>query len=250
MQCFANPLFSHVIHRLFDVAFKRQCLQYLRALRAMQLNGFNTVFLGETDIPESLITGGKIGKEASLHWPVTLVHTSSSQGVPRRYKLLLRGDLPIHQQNGISQELCDSLTTSYGKCIIVMRDKMQLMHVGAKDSKELETRTLLPVPPAIYMSSIEYCPEAVRAKGHELLVVPSSYNYLYPVDVSWSSLQWFIMNNRKNFGLRSIERTHSYRCILFSDLIVKGIEKTTLNKWKVVINRVKRWENYYLDTLS
>ncbi|XP_063202007.1 uncharacterized protein C21orf140 homolog [Chroicocephalus ridibundus] len=257
MQRLASPLLRHVIRRsCCDAASKRQCLQYLRALRTLQLNSFNTVFLGETDIPESLITGEKVAEEASLRWPVwTLVHAGSSQGwVPWRYKLLLRGDLPTHQQNGIFQELCDSLTTSYGKCVIVTRDKRQPRHMGAKDGKELETGTetgtLTPVPPVIYMSSIECCPEVARANGHELLVVPASYNYLYPMDVAWSSLKWFIINNRKDFALKSLEKTHSYRCILFSDLIVKGIEKMTPNKWKVVINRVKRWENYYLDALS
>ncbi|KAM7128348.1 LOW QUALITY PROTEIN: uncharacterized protein C21orf140 homolog [Ciconia maguari] len=240
MQRFANPFLRHIIHRgWFDAASKRQCLQYLRALRTTQLNSFNTLFLGETDIPESLTTGEKIAKEASLCWPVwTLVHAGSSQGwVPWRYKLLLRGD--PHQQNGILQELCDSLTTSYGNCAIVMRDKTP-MCVGAKDGKELETGILQPVPPEVYMSHTECCPEVARANGHELLVVPSSYNYLYPMDVTWSSLK-FVINNRKDFALRSIERTHCYRCILFSDLIVKGIEKMTPNKWKVPINRVKRW---------
>ncbi|KAM6438395.1 uncharacterized protein C21orf140 homolog [Rhynochetos jubatus] len=253
MEHFANPLLRHVIHRgCFDAASKRQCLQYLKALRTLQHNGFNTGFLGETDTPESLITGEKIAEEAKLCWPAwTLLHAGSSQGwVPWRYKLLLRGDLPIPRQNGIFQELCDSLTASYGKCIIVMRDKRQPTRVGAKDVKKSETGILPPVPSVICMSSTECCPEVARANGHELLVVPSSYNYLYPMDVAWSSLKWFIINNRKDSALRSTERTHSYRCILFSDLIVKGIEKMTPNKWKAAINRVKRWENYYLDTLS
>ncbi|KFP89440.1 PREDICTED: uncharacterized protein C21orf140 homolog [Apaloderma vittatum] len=253
MQRLINPLLRHVIHRgCFDSASKRQHLQYLRALQTLQLDGFNTIFLGETDIPESLITGEQVAEEDSARWPVwTLVHAGSCQGwVPWRYKLLLRGDLPINQQNSIFQELCESLTMSYGKCVIVMRDKTRPTFMGEKDRKETETGTLLPVPSAIYMSSTECCPEVARANGHELLVVPSSYNYLCPMDVAWSSLKWFITNNRKDFTLRSIERTQSYRCILFSDLIVKGIENMTPNKWKVAINRVKRWENYYLNTLS
>nr|XP_009923822.1 PREDICTED: LOW QUALITY PROTEIN: uncharacterized protein C21orf140-like [Haliaeetus albicilla] len=233
MQRFANPLLRHIICRgCFDTASKRQCLQYLRALRTLHLNGFNTIFLGETYSRESYIR-------------------RKNRWVPWRYKPQLRGELPIHQQNGVFQELCKSLSTSYGKCIIVTRDKTQLMHGGGKRWQEPETGTLLPVPPVIYMSSTECCPEVARANGHEFLVVPSSYKYLYPMDVSWSSLKWFlIINNRKDFALRSIERTHSYRCILFSDMIVKGIEKMTPNRWKVAINRVKRWENYYLDTVS
>ena len=117
MQRFTNPLLRHIIPReCFDVASKTQCLQYLRALRDLQRNGFNTIFLGETDITESLITGEKITEEASLHWPVwTLVHAGSSQGwVPWKYKLLLRNELPTQKQNGVFQALCDSLTMSYG----------------------------------------------------------------------------------------------------------------------------------------
>ncbi|XP_054247325.1 uncharacterized protein C21orf140 homolog [Indicator indicator] len=253
MQRFTSPLLCHIIRRgCFDAASKRQCLHYLKVLRSLQHSGFNTVFLGETDIPESLITGEKTAEETSLRWPVwTLVHAASHQGwVPWRHKLLLRVDLSTHLQNAIFQELCESLTMSYGKCVIVTRDKMQPMHVGAEEGKEPQLGTLPPATPAICMSSVESCREAARANGHELLVVPSSYNYLYPMAVAWSSLKWFIINNRKDFALRSIGNNSSYRCILFGDLIVKGIEKMTPNKWKVVINRVKKWENYYLDTLS
>jgi len=122
------------------------------------------------------------------------------------------------------------------------------MPVEVKDGTE--TGTLLPAPPATYTSSTECCPKVARANGHELLVVPSSYNYLCPMDVAWSCLKWFMINNRQDFALRSIERTHSYRCILFSDLIVEGIVKMTPDTWKIVINRVKRWENHYFATLS
>ncbi|XP_015737522.1 protein FAM243A [Coturnix japonica] len=253
MQRFVNPLLRHTITRgCFDDASKTQCLQYLRALKALQRDGFNTIFLGETDISESLITGEKIAEEGRLRWPVwTVVHAGSSQGwVPWNYKLLLRNELFSQNQNGVFQELCDSLTTCYGKCVIVTRDKRQLIALGAKSNKEQETGLLTSVPPVTYMSSIKCCPETARANGHELLSVPPSYTYLYPMDVAWSSLKWFIINNRKDFALRSVDYTHSYRCILFSDLIIKGIEKMTPNKWKIVINRVKKWENYYLDSLS
>ncbi|KAM8820260.1 uncharacterized protein C21orf140 homolog [Eudromia elegans] len=253
MRRFAKLLLRHVIHRgRADAASQARCLQYLKALRALQLKGFNTVFLGETDIPESLVTGDKVAEEASPSWPIwTLVHASSSHGwVPWRYRLLLRDELSTDWQEAIFQELCDSLTLSYGKCVIVTRDKRQPMPLGTKEAKDQETGTRPPDPPVIYMSSIKCCPEIARANGHELLAVPSSYSYLYPMDVAWSSLKWFIINNRHGFALRSFERTYSYRCILLSDLIVKGIEKMTPSKWKIAMSKAKRWENYYLDTLS
>ncbi|KAM6290439.1 LOW QUALITY PROTEIN: uncharacterized protein C21orf140 homolog [Porphyrio hochstetteri] len=239
MQQFANPPLRHILCRgCFDAASERQCL----VLRRLHLNA---VFLGETNILKSLITGEKISQEASLCWQVwILVHTGSSQRwVPWRDKLLLRGDPTTHQQNSIFQELCDL----YGKCIIVVKDKRQLVHVGAKDSEELEMGTLSTVPPVIYMSGIECCPEVARADGQKLLV-PSSHSYLYPMDISWSSSEWFLISNR-DFALRSIERTH-FRCLFFSDLIGKGPEQMIPNKWKIAIKRVKRWENCYLDTLS
>ncbi|XP_065596828.1 uncharacterized protein C21orf140 homolog [Cyrtonyx montezumae] len=253
MRHFANLLLRHIIRRgCFDQASKTQCLQYLRALRTLQHNGFNTVFVGETDIPESLITGERIAEDASLRWPVwTLVHAGSSQGwVPWNYKLLLRNELPTQKQNGVFQELCDSLMKSYGKCVIVTTDKRQLTGVGAKNSKKQEMELLPSVQPVIYKCSIKCCPETARANGHELLVVPPSYNYLYPMDVAWSSLKWFIINNRKDFALGSVENTHSYRCIVLNEMIIKGIEKMTPIKWKIVINKVKKWENYYLDLFS
>ncbi|XP_006025776.1 uncharacterized protein C21orf140 homolog [Alligator sinensis] len=252
MYRFINPLFKHIIHRIyFDAATKKQCLQYLRALRTLQFNGFNTIFLGETDISESLITGEKISQEDNPNWPTwTLLHAGSSQGwVPWRYRVLLRNELCRNQQEDIFQEFCDSLNKSYGKCVIIVKEKRQPTLVKTKEHTNQE-KTISQVPSVIYISSTDCCPEIAKANGHELLFVPSPYNYLHPMDAAWSSLKWFIINNRKEFSLRSIERTYTYRCILFSDLIMKGIEKMTPSKWKIATSKVRRWENYYLDTFS
>lgn len=254
MQRSANPLLRHVICRgCFDTASERQCPQYLRALRTLHLSGFNTIFLGQTDIPESLISGEKIAEEASLCWLVwTLIHTGSCQGwVPWRYKLQLRGELPIHQQNGVFQELCQSLSTSYGKCIIVTRDKTLLMRGGAKDGKSQRRELCCQYHQWSTSPALSAAPNLLEPMARSFLLCL----HLTSISILWMSpgLLWnglLIINNRKDFALRSIERTHSYRCILFSDMIVKGIEKMTPNKWKVAINRVKRWENYCLDTLS
>ncbi|XP_026507510.1 protein FAM243A [Terrapene carolina triunguis] len=253
MYSFVNPLLKHIIHRSsFDTAARKQCLKYLKALRTLQFNGLNTIFLGETDISESLVTGEKILQEDSLNWPTwTLVHAASSQGwVPWRYRVLLRDELPMKQDEDIFQEFCDSLNKFYGKCIIVVREKRQPSVLQTKEPTAQEKITHPQVPSVIYMSSIECCPQIAKANGHELLSVPLPYNYLHPMDVAWSSLKWFIINNRKEFCLRSIERTYSYRCILFSDLVEKGLEKMTPSKWKMATNKVRRWENYYLDTFA
>ncbi|XP_053167834.1 uncharacterized protein C21orf140 homolog [Hemicordylus capensis] len=250
MYRIVNPLLKHIMHRSYlDATSKKQCLQYLKTLRTLQFNGYNTVFLGETDLSESLITGERVPQEDSQSWPVwTLVHAGNSQGwVPWRYRVFLRDDLPISQQEDVFQEFCEFLSITYGKCAIVVREKRQPKAKNEEPSQEKE-----PSEPQslLLLSSIKCCPEIAKATGHELLSVPFPYNYLHPMDAAWSSLKWFIINNRKDFSLKSLERTYSYQCILFSDLIGKGVEKFTPNKWKVAVSKVRRWENYYLDKFS
>lgn len=252
MHRIVNPLLKHIIHRTYlDPTLKKQCLEYLKTLRTLQFNGYNTIFLGETDILESLITGEKVPQEGTLNWPVwTVVHAASSQGwVPWKYRVFLRDDLPLTQQEDVFQELCDFLSVTYGKCAIVVKEKRSQRVKNEESSQEEEISEPRPASP-LYLSSIKCCPEIAKATGHELLSVPFPYNYLHPMDTAWSSLKWFIISNRKDYSLKSIERTYSYQCILFSDLIGKGIEKMSPTKWKVAVGKVRRWENYYLDKFS
>ncbi|XP_044297457.1 protein FAM243A [Varanus komodoensis] len=252
MYRIVNPLLKNIIHRsLFDATSRKQCLQYLKTLRTLQLNGYNTIFLGETDISESLITGEKVPCEDSLSWPIwSIVHAGNSQGwVPWRYRVFLRDDLPLDQQEDVFQEFCDFLSITYGKCAIVVKERKLSRAKMQESSQQLE----ITEPQSISLPSlltINCCPETAKATGHELLSVPFPYSYLHPMDAAWSSLKWFIINNRKEFSLISLERTYSYQCILFSDLIGKGIEKMNPNKWKVAVSKVRRWENYYLDKFS
>lgn len=136
---------------------------------------------------------------------------------------------------------------TYGKCAIVVRERRPSRVKTEESSQEVEITEGTSVP---CLLSMNCCPETAEATGHKLLTVPFSYNYLHPMDVAWSSLKWFIINNRKEFSLASLERTYSYQCILFSDLIAKGIERMTPNKWKVAVSKARRWENYYLDKYS
>ncbi|XP_042315245.1 protein FAM243A [Sceloporus undulatus] len=247
-----NPLLKYIIHRSsLDATSRKQCLQYLKALRNLQFNGYTTIYLGETDLSESLITGEKVPYENTLNWPIwTVVHAGHSQGwVPWKYRVFLRDDLSSGQQEGVFQELCDFLALTYGKCAIVVRERRQ-SRVKTEESSE-EVEICEPRSPSLpCLLSIKCCPEIAKATGHELLSVSFPYNYLHPMEAAWSSLKWFIINNRKEFSLTSLERTYSYQCILFSDLIGKGIEKMSPIKWKVAISKVRRWENYYLDRFS
>ncbi|XP_006862615.1 PREDICTED: uncharacterized protein ENSP00000386791 homolog [Chrysochloris asiatica] len=248
---FVNPLLRNIIIRnQLDSIKRKQCLQYLKALRTLQYDGFKTVFFGETDLPESLVTGEDCGDECFMQSPTwCIVHAGSSQGwVPWKYRLFLRDELCVRQEEGLFFEFCHVVKMAYGKCAIVVKERRQQDEMRPKEDKESEDQPC--APSIINLTSIVCCPEVAKSCGHELLSLPFPYNYLNPLDSAWSSLKWFIINNRKEFCLQSIDNIYSYQYILFSDLVSKGIERITPDKWKTITNKVRRWENYYLGKFS
>ncbi|XP_007939455.1 protein FAM243A [Orycteropus afer afer] len=249
---FANPLLRNIIIRRnqFDSIKRKQCLQYLKTLRNLQYDGFKTVFLGETNIPESLVTGEDFGDGYSMQNPIwCIVHAGGSQGwVPWKYRLFLRDELCIKQEDSLFFEFCDVVKKAYGKCAIVVKEKRQQDEIRPEEDKESKDQSH--APSVINLTSIVCCPEVAKSCGHELLSLPFLYSYLNPLDSAWSSLKWFIINNRKEFSLQSIDSNYSYQYILLSDLISKGIERISPGKWKTITNKVRRWENYYLGKFS
>ncbi|XP_004387057.1 uncharacterized protein C21orf140 homolog [Trichechus manatus latirostris] len=251
MLHFANPLLRNfTIRSQFDSFKRKQCLQYLKTLRTLQYDGFKTVFFGETDIPESLVTGEDFGDRYFIQNPTwCIVHAGGSQGwVPWKYRMFLRDELCNRQEDSLFFEFCDMVKKAYGKCAIVVKEKRQYGEMRPKEDTESEDQSH--APSVINLTSVVCCPEVARSCGHELLSLPFPYNYLNPLDSAWSSLKWFIINNRKQFCLQSIDSVYSYQCILFSDLISKGIERISPGKWKTITNKVRRWENYYLGKFS
>ncbi|KAM5281943.1 uncharacterized protein C21orf140 homolog [Ctenodactylus gundi] len=247
----AVPLLKNIIIRgQFDGAWRKQCLQYLKTLKTLQHGGLNTVYLGETHIPESLVTGEDFSDGCFLQMPTWfVVHAGGSQGwVPWSYRMFLRDELCNKQEEGLFQEFCDVVKKAYGKCAIVVKERRQQNEMRPKKDGQTEAQSNVPI--VINLTSIVCCPEVAKSYGHELLPLPSPYNYLNPLDSAWSSLKWYIINNRKEFCLQSIDNVYSYQYILLSNLVSKGIERINLSKWKMLINKVRRWENYYLGKFS
>ncbi|XP_007519807.2 uncharacterized protein C21orf140 homolog [Erinaceus europaeus] len=252
MPRFANPLLRILIRGSSHDSMKRkQCLQYLKTLRKLQYEGFKTVYFGETDIPESLVTGEDFSDGYFMQTPTwCVVHAGGSQGwVPWKYRMFLRDELYARQEDNLFFEFCGMTKKAYGKCIIVVKGKMQQEEEEEeeklKDGREAQGQAQ--GTSAINLTGIVCRPEVARSYGHELLSLPFSYNYLSPLDSAWSSLKWFIINNRKEFCLQSFDNIYSYQFILFSDLITKGIERINPSKWKTLTNKVRKWENYYLS---
>lgn len=245
----ANPLLRSIIIRSpFDSNKRKKCLQYLQTLRTLQYDGFKTVYFGETDIPESLVTGEDLSDGYFTQSPMwCIVHAGSSQGwVPWKYRMFLRDELCVQKEDGLFSEFCDVTKHAYGKCAIVVKDRRRQEEGRPAEEQESEAQA----PSVITLMNVVCCPEVAKSCGHELLCLPSLYNYLSPLDSAWSSLKWFIINNRKEFCLQSIDGAYAYQCVLLGSLLSKGIERITPSKWRTLINKVRRWESYYLSKLS
>lgn len=247
MPHFANPLLRNIITRNpFDNINRKQCFQYLKTLKTLQYDGFKTIYLGETNIAESLVTGEDFSHRYFMQTPTwCIVHAGGSQGwVPWKYRMFLRDELCIKQEESLFFEFCDVARKAYGKCAIVVKERRQQGKM--KPEEEPEPEAQIHAPSVINLTSLVCCPEVAKSCGHELISLPSLYNYLNPLDSAWSSLKWFIINNRKEFSLQYIDSVYSYQYILLIDLISKGIKRINPSKWKILTNKVQRWENYYL----
>lgn len=242
----AHPLFRNfVIRSPLEGVRRKQCLQYLKMLRALQFDGFKTLYLGETEIPESLATGEDFRGGLCVPSPSWyVVHAGGSQGwVPWRYRVFLRDELSVRPGDGFFAEFCEAARKACGKCAIVVKDAPRPEAAPGADGE--------PRPrAAVRLTSVTCCPDVARACGHELLCLPSPYNYLNPLDLAWASLKWFIINHRKEFSLQSIDSLYAYQFILLSDLISRGMERIGPGKWRTLISKVRRWENYYLGKFS
>lgn len=248
MPHFTNPLLRNIITRNpFDNIKRKQCLQYLKTLRKLQYDGFKTVYFGETNIPESLVTGEDFSNRYFMQTPTwCIVHAGGIQGwVPWKYRMFLRDELCIKQEDGLFFEFCDAVKKAYGKCAIVVKERRLQEEMRPKEDRE--SKVQVQTPSVLNLTSVVCCPQVAKSCGHELLSLPSLYNHLNPLDIAWSSLKWFIINNRKEFCLQYIDSVYSYKYILFNDLISKGVERINPSKWKILVSQVRRWENYYLS---
>ena len=251
MPHLASPLLRNIVTRSpFDSYRRKQCLQYLKTLRTLQYDGFTTVYLGETEISESLVTGEELSEGHVQPGPAwCIVHAGGSQGwVPWRHRMFLQDELCVRRDDGLFLEFCDVLRKAYGKCAIVVKDRRRQDVTRPKEDKGPEARAHIPA--VIHLTSITCHPEVARSCGHELLSLPTPSTYLTPLDSAWSSLKWFIINSRREFCLQSIGGIYSYQYILLGELVSRGIERITPSKWRALVNKVRRWENYYLGKFS
>ncbi|XP_064185897.1 uncharacterized protein C21orf140-like [Anguilla rostrata] len=175
---------------------------YIKEIRKLQKEGFYRVDLGETKIPEGLITGDISSMvDAQRHRPSwTIIHAGGARGwVPWNYKLFFHEEQIKYQPSGDNfHELCSNLRDSYGKCLIVT-NAQSWKASDCSDSNASSAFHHQPSSPTELLSMV--CrSDVAQDYGHELLQLPVQCAHLSPLTNAWWTVKWFISNNREREG--------------------------------------------------
>ncbi|XP_062333104.1 uncharacterized protein C21orf140 homolog [Osmerus eperlanus] len=230
-----------------------QCTPYIRDIRKLQSNGFYRVYVGETDIPESLITGDSI-RPTSMNitenrqtW--SILHAGGHKGwVPWNYKLLFHcnGVSPIKPSAEIFEELCYSLRENYGKCAIVVNPHNSRASMRGYAWGSWMTLHHLPSGP-VEFTLITCCPSVARSYGHELLQLPFQCAHLSPLNSAWSTVKWFANNNRGKYSETVYDHDTRHKFVYWIELMEGALKIMTKRKWEEAGSRVWKNESVYLN---
>ncbi|XP_036404431.1 protein FAM243-like [Megalops cyprinoides] len=236
--------FLQLLHRKTNNDF--QCTPYIKEIRKLQKEGFYRVDLGETKIPEGLITGDISLLDDSLRSrPVwSIVHAGGARGwVPWNYKMFFHWDESNCKPSGDSfNELCSNLRDTYGKCAIVTNT--QSLITADPNRSGVSSSACLSSP--IELLSTSCCPKVAQTYGHELLQLPSHCGHLSPLTSVWWSVKWFIYNNREKYCEEVYDRSTLHKYIFYIELIEDSLKDVTRKKWREAASRVKKTEDYYV----
>ncbi|MGH0148464.1 UNVERIFIED_CONTAM: hypothetical protein FKN15_022271 [Acipenser sinensis] len=240
-------LLKAVTHLLVNTG-KNQCDVYIKDLRRLQQDKFYTVYLGGTDISEGLVTGEFPEPSSSKvvnAW--SMMHAGGSRGwVPWNYKLMFKTDLFLwNPSSEIFQELCVSLSNSYGKCVIVAKPVNAAMETNGSFMTATEQHHRPSSP--VLVNFMSCCPLVAQSHGHEFFCLPSHCGHLSPLDTAWSALKWCTAKNRHEYTTKHFGKESLCKSILFKDLIETGMKQMTASKWETATSRVQKRENYYLN---
>ncbi|XP_063045694.1 uncharacterized protein C21orf140 homolog [Engraulis encrasicolus] len=241
------------LRHLFQRMWKRsnnhgpQCTEFIKDIRQLQSNGFYRVYLGETEIPEYLITGeitsASIHDENRRHtWSV--IHAGGVRGwVPWNYKLLFHlNSRSLEPSEDIFQEFCVTLAESYGRCAVVVdpqswRTPRRYPSTGTGHNPPSSPIDLLPM---------RCCPKVAEEFGHKMIQLPFQCAHLNPLNSAWSTVKWFAVNNRGKYSEAIYDRDTVQKYIFCTELIDGSLRKMTKRKWEEAMSRVWKNENYYM----
>ncbi|KAJ8390097.1 hypothetical protein AAFF_G00111110 [Aldrovandia affinis] len=98
----------------------------------------------------------------------------------------------------------------------------------------------------IQLLSMMCCPDVAEAYGHELLQQPAQCAHLSPLSSAWWTVKWFISNSREKYSEEMYDRGTLYRHIFYTDLIDDSLKSMTKRKWKDLVSRVRKTEDFFL----
>ncbi|XP_061089889.1 uncharacterized protein C21orf140 homolog [Conger conger] len=217
-------------------------------IRKLQKDGFYRVDLGETKIPEGLITGDISAMiDTPRHSPTwTIIHAGGARGwVPWNYKLFLHEEQTKYQPSRENfHDLCSILRDSYGKCLIMTNAQSW----KAADYSDFNASSAFQHQPSspLKLLSMVCCPNVAQDYGHELLHLPARCAYLSPLASAWWTVKWFISNNRVRYSEEVHNKDTVHKYIFCIDLIDDSLKSMTKKKWKDAVSRVRKTEDHYL----
>lgn len=161
-----------ITRNLFNSIKKKQCLQYLQTLRTLQYDGFTTVYFGETDIPESLVTGEDFSDGYYMPTPTwCVVHAGGSQGwVPVEISNVPKGWV-MHQTGRQPLWVLWCGKEGLRQVRLLWSGRRRQDETRPKEGKEIEAQAH--VPSVVNLTSVTCCPEVAKSYGHKLLTLPS-----------------------------------------------------------------------------
>lgn len=241
------------LHRLLQRMWKRknnngpQCTDFIREIRKLQSNGCYTVYIGETEIPEYLITGditSASGNDQPREHTWSIIHAGGVKGwVPWNYKILFHlNSSSLDPSEDIFQEFCSTLTDHYGKCAIVIDPQ------SWRTPRRYPSSSSCHQPPSspVNLLPMRCCPKVAQEHGHELLQLPFQCAHLNPLNSAWSTMKWFAVNNRGTYSEAIHDKDTVHKFIFCPELIEGSLKKMTKRKWEEAMSRVWKNENYYL----
>ncbi|CAB1324931.1 unnamed protein product [Coregonus sp. 'balchen'] len=230
-----------------------QCVPYIRDIRQLQSEGFYRVYVGETEIPEGLITGdiSTVTDTSSSRHTWSVIHAGGQRGwVPWNYKLLFHcsGVSSLQPSGEIFEELCGSLRENYGKCAIVVNNQSWRSPRKGNGCNYVFAGYVHHLPEApVDLMPMTCCPAAARAYGHELIQIPFQCAHLSPLNSAWSTVKWFATNDRGKYSEAIYDRDTLHKYIYWNELMEGALKKMTNRKWEEALSRVRKNENHYLN---
>ncbi|XP_058252407.1 uncharacterized protein C21orf140 homolog [Hemibagrus wyckioides] len=219
-----------------NVSSFAQRTAYLGELQKLQNSGYYTVYVGKTELSERHFYGDvqrlNAGQKHQPTW--SIIHAGGELGwVPWNYKLYfyLSGTV-LKPDKELFSELCSELNDHYGSCAIILNP--YIMRRRQILGNEMPVYSTAPVE----LLPMTCCPKVAQDHGHKMLHIPMHYAHLSPLNTAWSTVKWFMTNNRDNYTDVYSYRGVLHKVIRVNELVDKSLNEMTQRKWVDTVGNI------------